>query len=318
MITEIDEENFKDEAYYNTKSVSYLLEEMKTRLDDNVFLLNKITIDDLLVYEAPHIRKNGDILESSLGSYLAHVMSEPKIKQDKLLTIASVINVEENHYISAIFRKEGDVKTLVIHDPLGSEGKTSGYNNYVEKIEEEFSKIFGGNIDVEKNPKNNVLYQNDVKSCGPVCIANLEIALNNKILKEDPKLGITKDKNNEFRCKKNTSLLRAHQLKQLNHLKDEAELLNKFMEGNDSISSASLVNNIFTNTYYGEEVKNAMLNRLLDAGMIEGNTISKDEIIKALHNPKNPMVYSNVKKSDNFTPTPTPDRRREGPNNKGI
>lgn len=283
MTIEIHKEDFATAAEYHTDTVSYLLEEMQTRLPDNVFLLNKTEVGDTTQYEAPYIRQNDGELESTLGSYLDQVIPETDGKKE--FTIASVINVQGNHYISAIFREDNGVKTLVIHDPLGDSGKTKGYDNYADQIEKDFKTKFGEGITVEINPKNNYLSQSDITSCASVCIANLENALNNEPLTKNPELGIIKDANNNLKCKDGATLLRKDQLNKLKALQVNEELANEFMGKTDSISPADLVEAIF-NSEHNPEAKSVMLNSLLDAGMIEGQKIlSKKDVIKALHNP---------------------------------
>lgn len=307
MTFAIEKNDFKEDALYSSNTVGYLLEEMKTRLSNNIFLLaikSDVQIEgeeDNPSVEIPYIAldRTGSI-QSSLGDYLDNIKSNTPFTDN--FTIASVINVGTHHYISATFRQEHDFQTLVIHDPLGEPGKTAGYKIYEDKIYEEFKKKFGEGIVLEINPKNSVIYQSDVNSCGVVCLQNLEYSLNNKKLKESPQLGITKDVNSEFRCEENAISLRKYQLKKLQKLQKSEEIVEHFMGGQKDITPSQLIENIFNDKQYDANSRNKLLNSLLDAQMIEGKSLTKHQIVNAIQNGgKKQAISTSIDNSNDIT-----------------
>lgn len=213
MPIEVDYDDFKPGASYKGSTVGALLEEMKPRLERNVFLLNDPGESSGHVLSVPTISRRSQI--NTLPMFIWEFMSQENRFEDGVFTLGTLVNCD-GHYLSVVFKKTGSETDgeLIINNPLGIPNDIGTYDEHIRHIKEAFS-IYCDNIKVSLNPPEYFVGQEQTNSSGPVGIYVLEFILQNFHVQPSYELGISYNEQDVLMCNKNSPELRQSQKKKL-------------------------------------------------------------------------------------------------------
>lgn len=219
----IDNDDFKKNAWAELTTVGAILKTLKTNPDHHIMCHDREDLGDTVVAlsESDNSKEVGDFLDRIVPD------------ETKPYKIAGVFLAGErngNHYIGAVFEKEpGKLGKLSLIDTLASKGKSS-YQNHLDDIAKEFKGRFGPKIQVELNPEGKVLYQQESNSCAFTCKYTIEHLLQNKELKANKSLGITKEKDGIFKCEIGAEKLREREKRIIQFYEKSEKIADKVLK----------------------------------------------------------------------------------------